>query len=86
VFVNSKVFFFPKQGENYLQLKTSLTLNQAFVACLCQQFLLVFLYFNRFKDNKKAPMIIITTGELNCCGGGWLSRGFRFWWQIFKMI
>ena len=32
--------------------------------------------------NKKATMIIITTGELNCCGGGWLSRGFRFWWQI----
>jgi len=41
-----------------------------------------FLYLFRFKDNKKATMIIITTGELNCCGGGWLSRGFRFWWQI----
>ena len=30
-------------------------------------------------------MIIITTGELSCCGGGWLSRGCRFWWQISKV-
>ncbi len=38
VFVNSKVFFFPKQGENYLQLKTSLTLNQAFVTSCVNNF------------------------------------------------
>jgi len=73
VIVNSKVFFFPKQGENYLQLKTSLTLNQAFVTCLCQQLLLVFCIDLDLKT-KKATMIIITTGELNCCGGVWLSR------------
>jgi len=85
VFVNSKVFFFPKQGENYLQLKTSLTLNQAFVTCLCQQLLLVFCIDFDLKTIKKATIIIITTGELNCCGGC-LSRGFRFWWQIFRMI
>jgi len=30
-------------------------------------------------------IIIITTGELNCCGGGWLSRGFCFWWQLILL-
>jgi len=25
----------------------------------------------------KKILILITTGELNCCGGGWLLRGFR---------
>lgn len=54
VFVNSKVFFFPKQGENYLQLKTSLTLNQAFVTCLCQQLLLVFSIDLDLKTIKKS--------------------------------
>lgn len=31
-------------------------------------------------------MIIITTGELSYCGGGWLSRGFRLWWQNIVYI
>ncbi|MGO3315684.1 MAG: hypothetical protein ACTILS_01155, partial [Leuconostoc mesenteroides] len=61
------------------------TLNQAFVTCLCQQLLLVFCIDFDLKTIKKATIIIITTGELNCCGGC-LSRGFRFWWQIFRMI
>ncbi|WP_273753821.1 hypothetical protein, partial [Leuconostoc mesenteroides] len=67
----------------------SLTLNQAFVTCLCQQFFLVFsidldlkTIDLDLKTIKKATMIIISTGELNCCGGGWLSRGFCVWWQI----
>ncbi|MFT8600587.1 MAG: hypothetical protein ABF709_10365, partial [Leuconostoc pseudomesenteroides] len=44
---------------------------------LCQQLLLVFSIGFDLKTLKKATMIIITTDELNCCGGGWLSRGFR---------
>jgi len=49
---------------------------------LCQQLLLVFSISFDLKTIKKAIMIIVTTGELNCCGSGWLSRGFRVWWQI----
>lgn len=38
------------------------------MTCLCQQLLLVFpIYFDL--NTKKVTKIILTTGELNCCGG-----------------
>jgi hypothetical protein len=77
-----KVFFFLKTREK-LSSAQNFPHSQS---SICDLFVSTtsfsFLYLFRFKDNKKATMIIITTGELNCCGGGWLSRGFRFWWQI----
>ncbi|WP_227005723.1 hypothetical protein, partial [Leuconostoc citreum] len=76
-----KVFFFLKTREKLSSAQNFPYSQSSICDLLVSTTPFSFLYLFRFKDIKKSPMII-TTGGLNCFGGGWLSRGFRFWWQI----
>jgi len=81
-----KVFFFLKTREKLSSALNFPHSQSSICDLLVSTISSSFLYLFRFKDNKKKPPQQLTTGELNCCGGGWLSRVFRVWWQIFRMI